>query len=107
MVIVISILGSSLTRKTDGSRVLEDDRSWLDKYERLLHSKLPRGPVPPSAPSLCHNALHLYRQEEFLSTQDQSYWYVNNANVGSHSTNVVGLHLRLLPPCSTPDLGCE
>ncbi|KAL8196407.1 hypothetical protein R6Q57_024702 [Mikania cordata] len=73
MVIVISILGSSLTRRTDGSRVLEDDRSWLDKYERLLHSKLPRGPVPPSAPSLCHNALHLYRQEEFLSAQDQSY----------------------------------
>ncbi|KAI3714356.1 hypothetical protein L1987_72954 [Smallanthus sonchifolius] len=68
--IVISILASSST--TDASRVLYED-NWLDKYERLLRNRLPRGPVPPSGPSLCHNALDLYRQSEFASSQDQSY----------------------------------
>ncbi|GKD23730.1 hypothetical protein Tco_1225433, partial [Tanacetum coccineum] len=59
MIIVISILASS-----EATRLLTED-DWLDKYERLLKHRLPRGPVPPSGPSLCHNALGLYKQSEF------------------------------------------
>nr|GEW91008.1 zinc finger, CCHC-type [Tanacetum cinerariifolium] len=67
MIIVTSILASS-----EATRLLTED-DWLDKYERLLKHRLPRGPVPPSGPSLCHNALGLYKQSEFASTEDQSY----------------------------------
>lgn len=70
VMIVISILASSLT--TEATRLLTED-DWLDKYERLLKHRLPRGPVPPSGPSLCHNALDPYKQSEIASTEDQSY----------------------------------
>ncbi|MFS8032902.1 hypothetical protein Hanom_Chr17g01563151 [Helianthus anomalus] len=70
IMIIISIMASSSS--LDATRILKQD-NWYDKYEHLMNSRLPRGPVPPSGPSLCHNALGLYRQSEFASTQDQSY----------------------------------
>ncbi|KAK1437666.1 hypothetical protein QVD17_03462 [Tagetes erecta] len=72
LLLIITMIVISIVASTDASRVLKQD-DWLERYERLMKSRLPRGPVPPSGPSLCHNALHLYRQSEFKSTQDQSY----------------------------------
>lgn len=72
LILIVIMLVISIVASTDASRVLKQD-DWLERYERLMKSRLPRGPVPPSGPSLCHNALDLYRQSEFKSTQDQSY----------------------------------
>ncbi|KAL7610196.1 hypothetical protein Lser_V15G11703 [Lactuca serriola] len=72
VMIIVSLLASML--RTGETRTLKEDHHRFDRYAGLLKSKLPRGPVPPSGPSLCHNSIDLYKQTEFVSTQEyQSY----------------------------------
>ncbi|XAR72259.1 hypothetical protein NMG60_11018840 [Bertholletia excelsa] len=40
-----------------------------DDFKKLFEDKLPRGPVPPSGPSVCHNKLDPYRQSQFSFSQ--------------------------------------
>lgn len=49
----------SITTMDHPIRVVESVRVMKQKldYEKLLLNQLPRGPVPPSGPSLCHNKL--------------------------------------------------
>ncbi|GMN38732.1 hypothetical protein TIFTF001_007963 [Ficus carica] len=39
-------------------------------YKSLMESMLPRGPVPPSGPSLCHNKLSPYRYKQLSFPED-------------------------------------
>ncbi|KAH7841355.1 hypothetical protein Vadar_028720 [Vaccinium darrowii] len=39
-------------------------------FKSMLENRLPRGPVPPSAPSLCHHKLDPYQQSQLSYTAD-------------------------------------
>ncbi|KAJ0492463.1 hypothetical protein HanIR_Chr12g0575221 [Helianthus annuus] len=53
-----------IVTRTSAARVPKgDDGLWI--------SKLPRGPVPPSGPSPCHNMLDPYSQSQYVSPQHQ------------------------------------
>ncbi|MCD7451855.1 hypothetical protein HAX54_013568 [Datura stramonium] len=60
IILIIFVLLSNTTRRMDSIRVVESIRVMKEKldYERLLQNQLPRGPVPPSDPSPCHNRLN-------------------------------------------------
>lgn len=40
------------------------------EVKRLTGAKLPRGPVPPSGPSVCHNKLSPTKNTQFFHTDD-------------------------------------
>lgn len=44
----------------------------LRDYKSLFESRLPKGPVPPSGPSLCHNKFSPYKHNKD-SLQDDYY----------------------------------
>ncbi|KAK1419858.1 hypothetical protein QVD17_29244 [Tagetes erecta] len=60
-----------LTTGTRASRVLKVDRGIFGN-DGLWYSRLPRGPVPPSGPSPCHNMVDPYAQSQFVSPHDQT-----------------------------------
>lgn len=60
-----------LASGTNATRVLKGDRMVFGN-EGLWNTRLPRGPVPPSAPSQCHNMLDPYKQSQFVSPHDES-----------------------------------
>ncbi|KAJ7943018.1 Transmembrane protein [Quillaja saponaria] len=45
-------------------------RATRDYFKRTLDSQLPRGPVPPSGPSPCHNKISSFHNKEFSFTYD-------------------------------------
>lgn len=45
----------------------------IKKYDALLENQLPRGPVPPSGPSPCHNKLDPFKESKFYYTPDPDY----------------------------------
>ncbi|KAI3730648.1 hypothetical protein L1987_61820 [Smallanthus sonchifolius] len=47
----------------NATRVLKVDPTVLGKHG--LWNQLPRGPVPPSGPSLCHNMIGPFKQSQF------------------------------------------
>lgn len=57
---LIIFLLLSITTMDHPIMVVESIRVMKEKldYEKLLQNQLPRGPVPPSGPSVCHNRLH-------------------------------------------------
>ncbi|MFS7993099.1 hypothetical protein Hanom_Chr12g01090101 [Helianthus anomalus] len=62
LVLVTAIM--QLVTGTSAARVPRGDNElWI--------SRLPRGPVPPSGPSPCHNMLDPYSQSQYVSPQDQ------------------------------------
>ncbi|PWA39821.1 hypothetical protein CTI12_AA568450 [Artemisia annua] len=63
--IMLVVMGSN------AARVPKGDEAFLGN-DGLWNSRLPRGPVPPSGPSPCHNMLGPYRQSQVVSPQDQT-----------------------------------
>lgn len=60
-----------LVTRTSATRVSKGDEAFFGN-DRLWNSRLPRGPVPPSGPSPCHNMLGPnYKPNEFVSPQDE------------------------------------
>ncbi|KAK7273811.1 hypothetical protein RIF29_14874 [Crotalaria pallida] len=59
--VLIVLLGMVST--TEGIRDLKD-------FKSLFGSQLPKGPVPPSGPSLCHNKLSPYRDSKVSFPND-------------------------------------
>ncbi|KAM0986738.1 hypothetical protein ACFX2I_010923 [Malus domestica] len=49
-------------------RVLKEVR--VDEFRRSVQGMLPRGPVPPSGPSPCHNKLSPFRHTELSYNHD-------------------------------------
>ncbi|KAJ7954216.1 Transmembrane protein [Quillaja saponaria] len=47
-------------------------RGTREFFKGTLDSQLPRGPVPPSGPSLCHNKLSPFDRKELSFTNDYS-----------------------------------
>ncbi|KAK1416068.1 hypothetical protein QVD17_31856 [Tagetes erecta] len=62
--IALLVTGMSATRLPKG------DLAVFGKHG--FWNELPRGPVPPSGPSLCHNMFDRYKQRQFVSPQDQT-----------------------------------
>ncbi|KAL8258224.1 hypothetical protein R6Q59_030265 [Mikania micrantha] len=63
--IVLLVTGMNSTRVPKVHRtVFGNDGLW--------NSRLPRGPVPPSGPSLCHNMLKPVKESRFVYPQDQT-----------------------------------
>ncbi|KAL7586987.1 hypothetical protein Lser_V15G37216 [Lactuca serriola] len=68
--LIVVMLIVLLVIRTSGARVAKGDKV-LSSNEGLWNSRLPRGPVPPSGPSPCHNMLGPYKQSQVVSPQDQ------------------------------------
>ncbi|MFS7959484.1 hypothetical protein Hanom_Chr08g00691651 [Helianthus anomalus] len=67
LVTVIMLLVTGM----NAARVPKGDLAGFGKAG-FWNGKLPRGPVPPSGPSLCHNMLGPFKQNQFGSPQDQT-----------------------------------
>ncbi|KAL8241858.1 hypothetical protein R6Q59_012160 [Mikania micrantha] len=73
MLILVSVTAIMLLLETGSSeaRVSKGDLPIFGS-DGSLNSRLPRGPVPPSGPSLCHNSLQPYSRSQYVSPQDET-----------------------------------
>ncbi|XAR52499.1 hypothetical protein NMG60_11020617 [Bertholletia excelsa] len=65
-ILVLIIMLATLATRGGCTRPVRE-KGWA---ERMFKSRLPRGPVPPSGPSPCHNRLSPYRQSQLSYTQE-------------------------------------
>ncbi|EXC06049.1 hypothetical protein L484_009960 [Morus notabilis] len=56
--VVVLVLATAVLGASCGRAMRDRD------YNSLMEGMLPRGPVPPSGPSLCHNRLTPFRQKQ-------------------------------------------
>ncbi|KAH6765328.1 hypothetical protein C2S51_016577 [Perilla frutescens var. frutescens] len=64
--VILFVVLAAMAVMGESSRVMKSSRV----FENLLENRLPRGPVPPSGPSRCHNKLDPSAYE--VATQEDS-----------------------------------
>lgn len=64
LLILMVIIAASLLSTGESTRILSDGK----KLKSLFETQLPRGPVPPSGPSTCHNSFYPFNQNDSLSS---------------------------------------
>ena len=69
VVLVFLVLASDAALPVSGSRAILTHSKGKD-YKSLMESMLPRGPVPPSGPSPCHNRLSSFRYNKLSIPDD-------------------------------------
>lgn len=63
--VIFLLITTMVSIRVESIRVMKEK-----DYQSLLQNQLPRGPVPPSDPSPCHNKLDPFNQSDFSFHQD-------------------------------------
>ncbi|KAL4281673.1 hypothetical protein GQ457_03G009710 [Hibiscus cannabinus] len=70
LVVVVVVLLLLLSRASVGGCVRPISKGTRTSLGHLFNAQLPRGPVPPSGPSPCHEKLSPYNQRQFSYSHD-------------------------------------